>query len=85
VVSEACVRDYRDLVVPNPEVMMGKSVIAGTRVTVELILEELGAGETAEEILEAHPRLNEDSIRAALAFAADALRADVIYPVGPLP
>ena len=56
--------------------MMGKPVIAGTRITVELILQKLAAGETVERILEAHPRPNEDAVRAALAFAADALRAD---------
>ena len=65
----------------NPAVMMGKPVIAGTRITVELILEKLAAGETVDQILEAHPRLTPDSIRAALAFAAAALRADVVYPI----
>ena len=74
-------RDYQELVVSHPEVMMGKSVIAGTRITVELILEKLGAGETTEEILDAHPRLTEEGIRAALVFAAQALRADAVYPV----
>jgi uncharacterized protein (DUF433 family) len=61
--------------------MMGKPVIQGTRITVEMILEKLSAGETVEQILEAHPRLTEESIRAALAFAAQVLRADVVYPV----
>jgi uncharacterized protein (DUF433 family) len=79
------VRDYREIVVSNPGVMMGKPVIVGTRITVELILQKLAAGETVEQILEAHPRLNEDAVRAALAFAADALRADVIYPLEPTP
>ena len=74
-------RDYREMVVSNPGVMMGKPVIVGTRITVELILGKLAAGETVEQILDAHPRLNDDAVRAALAFAADALRADVIYPV----
>ena len=74
-------RDYRELIVSNPGVMMGKPVIAGTRITVELILEKLAAGETVEQLLEAHPRLTEDAVRAAFAFAADALRADVIYPL----
>ncbi len=74
-------RDYREMVVSNPGVMMGKPVIAGTRITVELILEKLAAGETVEQLLDAHPRLTEDAVRAALAFAADALRADVIYPL----
>ena len=59
---------------------MGKPVIAGTRVTVELILEKLAAGESAEQILEAHPRISREAIQAALAFAARALKADVVYP-----
>lgn len=46
--------------------MMGKPVVAGTRITVELILEKLAAGETAEQILKAHPRLTDEGIRAAL-------------------
>jgi len=78
-------RDYRGMVVSHPGVMMGKPVIAGTRVTVESILEKLAAGETVEEILDAHPRLNDDAVRAALAFAAGALRADVIYPLETVP
>jgi uncharacterized protein (DUF433 family) len=73
--------EKKELIVSDPEVMMGKPVIAGTRITVELILEKLAAGETAEEIIDAHPRLNEGAIRAALHFAAQALRADVTYPV----
>jgi uncharacterized protein (DUF433 family) len=61
--------------------MMGKPVVSGTRITVELILEKLAAGETAEQILQAHPRLTRDAISAALEFAARALRADVVYPI----
>ena len=66
----------------DPRVMMGKPVIAGTRVTVETIIEKLAAGETVEQIVEAHPRVTPEAVRAALAFAAEALRADVVYPVG---
>jgi len=69
------------LIVSDPKVMMGKPVVAGTRITVELILEKLAAGETVEQILSAHPRLSREAIQAALAFAKEALRADVIYPV----
>ena len=61
--------------------MMGKPVVAGTRITVELILEKLAAGETVEQILDAHPRLTKEAVLAALQFAADALKADVVYPV----
>ena len=50
----------------DPSVMMGKPVVAGTRITVELILEKLAAGETIEEIIQDHPRLTRESILAAL-------------------
>lgn len=69
------------LIVSDPKVMMGKPVVIGTRITVELILEKLAMGETPEQLLDAHPRLTRPAISAALAFAAEALRADVIYPM----
>ena len=62
------------LIQSDPKVMMGKPVVAGTRITVELILDKLAAGETAEEILESHPRLTREGILAALAYAAETLR-----------
>ena len=49
-------------IVSNPNVMMGKPVVVGTRITVELILEKLAAGETIEQILDAHPRLTREAI-----------------------
>jgi uncharacterized protein (DUF433 family) len=61
--------------------MAGKPVIAGTRITVELILERLGADESYDQLLEAYPRLTRQDILDAIAFAARALRADVIYPL----
>ncbi|MBI1786781.1 MAG: DUF433 domain-containing protein [Acidobacteria bacterium] len=72
--SEALIRS-------DPKIMMGKPTVAGTRITVELILEKLAAGETVDQILSEHPRLTPEGIRAAITFAAEALRADVVYPV----
>lgn len=69
-----------DLIQSDPDIMMGKPVIAGTRISVELILEKLAAGETIEQILEEHPRLSRDAVLAAISFASEALRADVVYP-----
>jgi uncharacterized protein (DUF433 family) len=71
----------RALIQSDPFIMMGKPVVAGTRITVELILEKLAAGKTIEQLLEAHPRLTREAVRATLAFAAEALRADVVYPL----
>jgi uncharacterized protein (DUF433 family) len=57
----------------NPDIMGGKPVVRGTRIPVELVLRKLGAGMTAEAIVEDHPRLTLDDIRAAQAFTADYL------------
>lgn len=65
----------------NPKIMMGKPVIKGTRITVELILEKLSAGETEEDILQSHPHITKNDIKAALAFAAQSLKGEKIYPI----
>ena len=71
---------HEELIQSNPKIMMGKPVIAGTRITVEHILEKLAVGETFEQILKAHPNLTEEAIFAALNFASKAIKADVVYP-----
>jgi len=53
------------MIASDPNVMMGKPVVAGTRVTVDLILEKLGGGEPIEALLESHPRLTRDGVLAA--------------------
>jgi uncharacterized protein (DUF433 family) len=62
-----------DRIVSDAEIMMGKPTIKGTRITVELILEELGQGLSVHEVLEAHPHLTREQVLAALQFAADYL------------
>ncbi len=64
----------------DPKIMMGKPTVAGTRITLESILEKLAAGETVEQIVTAHPRLTAEGVRAAIAFEAEVLRSDVVYP-----
>lgn len=64
---------YKSLISSDPNVIMGKPAIAGTRITVEHILEELAEGSTIEDLLSAYPRLTIDGINAALLFAADLL------------
>ena len=68
-------------IVANPDVMMGKPVVEGTRITVELILEKLSFGESVEQIVDAHPTLSTEGVLAALKYAVDVLRSDVVYPV----
>ena len=69
-----------ELIQSDPAVMMGKPVVAGTRITVESILEKLAAGETKDQILEVHPRLTREGVLAALSFAVRALRGDGVSP-----
>ena len=67
-------------IISDPRIMMGKPVISGTRITVENILERLGSGESIQQIIESYPHLSRESIYAAINFAAEAIKADVIYP-----
>jgi uncharacterized protein (DUF433 family) len=73
------------LIVSDPAVMMGKPVVAGTRVTVELILEKVVAGESVEQILASHPRLTRPAVLAAFGFGVRVLRADAVYPLAKQP
>ena len=62
----------------NPKVMLGKPVIRGTRIPVELILRKLSEGATETDLREAYPRLERQDIQAALAYAADSLARETI-------
>jgi len=62
----------------DPNVMMGKPVIRGTRITVELILRKLGEGATEADLLDAYPRLTREDIQAAMRYAADTLAHEEI-------
>ncbi len=65
----------------NPKVMVGKPVIRGTRIPVELILRLLGQGISEAEVLRQYPRLQEQDIRAALSYAASVLAHEDVYPI----
>jgi uncharacterized protein (DUF433 family) len=67
-----------DRIVSDPKVMFGKPVIRGSRITVELILRKLASGMTEQQILEHHPHLAIEDIRAAIAFAANHLAGEEI-------
>jgi uncharacterized protein (DUF433 family) len=72
----------------NPDVMRGKPVIRGTRVTVELLLRKLSEGATEGSLLESYPHLTRDDIKAAIAYAADTIAklkrpADSLGPRAP--
>lgn len=66
-------------IVVNPKIMLGKPVIKGTRLTVELVVEKLAYCETMEDLKKDYPFLSEDDIRAALLYAAKSLGHEEIY------
>ena len=62
-----------DRIEVNPKVMLGKPVIRGTRIPVELLLRKLGEGATEADLLDGYPGLTKEDIRAAMAYAADVM------------
>ena len=69
-----------DRISSNPKIMMGKPVIKGTRITVEVILRWLGKGMSIEELVDNYPGLTREDINAAQAFAAEYLADERILP-----
>ena len=65
----------------DPKVLVGKPVVKGTRIAVELVVELLAKGWTQEQILESYPNLTADDIRACLAYASEVLHSERVYPL----
>lgn len=72
---------FWDRIEINPQVMLGKPVIRGTRITVEIILKKLAQDIAIDEILADYPRLTREDIQAAIAYAASALGTDEMLPL----
>jgi len=68
--------DWRNHIVSDPEILVGKPIIKGTRLSVELIIGWLASGWTFEQVLDSYPHLTRDDILAALAFAAEMMREE---------
>lgn len=76
VVAEDSRMDWKGRITSNPEILMGKPVIKGTRISVELILGWLANGWSFDMIIEAYPHISRDDILAALAFAAEMMHEE---------
>jgi uncharacterized protein (DUF433 family) len=72
---------YQNRIIVDPKVMVGKPVIKGTRITVELILRLLAQGHTIEEILKAYPHLKKEDILAVLEYATEIIEEEKIFPL----
>jgi uncharacterized protein (DUF433 family) len=73
--------DWREHITVDPDVCHGKPCIKGTRVMVSVVLDNLAAGQTPEEIAESYPSVDREAVQAAIAYAADLARERVV----PLP
>lgn len=73
--------DAEDRITTDPDILSGKPVIQGTRISVEFILELLSSGMEADEVLEEYPQLERDDILAALDYAMRSLRHEEVYPL----
>jgi uncharacterized protein (DUF433 family) len=76
--------DYQRYFVRDPAICGGQPVIKGTRVTVRTVLASLAEGLTVDEIVREFPTLNEDAVRAVIAFAAVSAEEDLPVPAAPL-
>ena len=73
--------NWRERIASDPNILVGKPVIKGTRISVELILGWLANGWTYEQLLEAYPHITREDILAVLAFAAERLREEEYLPL----
>jgi uncharacterized protein (DUF433 family) len=69
-------------IVSDAKILMGKPCLAGTRISVELILDELGSGESIEDIVAGYPHITREGVLAAIRYAAEAVRKEVRKPTG---
>jgi len=72
---------YKERIISDPEIMLGKPVIKGTRIPVELILRKLSEGMKTEELLQAYPQLTKEDILACLEYSAEVIsKEEIIVP-----
>lgn len=73
--------DWRQRIVVDPQILVGKPVIKGTRISVELVIDLLARGYNAEQIVQQYDHLTAEDIRACLAYASDVLSSEKVYAV----
>jgi uncharacterized protein (DUF433 family) len=81
--TEPAVMDWHERITMNPEVLVGKPCIKGTRISVELVVGMLAHGATYEEILQDYGHITREDILACLAYASDVLRMEFVHPPEP--
>ena len=74
-------KNWNDNIETNPNILYGKPVIKGTRISVELLLEKMSNGQKFQEIIQNYPDLKEDDLFACMAYAASLLRNEITIPL----
>ena len=75
--------DWHDHVTVDPRILVGKPVVKGTRISVEMVIDLLAAGWTQQQILDSYPSLKADDVRACLAYASEILHSEKVFPLEP--
>jgi len=73
--------DWQERITVDPEVLVGKPIVKGTRISVEFVLDLLGRGWTIEQILREYDHLTPEDIQACLAYASDMMKSERVYLV----
>ncbi len=71
--------DWREYIQSNPEILSGRPVVIGTRLSVDFLLELFAAGWTEEQVFEGYPHLTKEALRAVFAFAAESAREERVF------
>lgn len=75
--------DWRDHISVDPQILVGKPLVRGTRISVELVIDLLAAGWTQQQVLESYPTLTAEGVRACLAYASEILHSEKVFPLEP--
>ncbi|HEU0140848.1 MAG TPA: DUF433 domain-containing protein [Bryobacteraceae bacterium] len=75
--------DWRDHIGVDPQILVGKPIVKGTRISVELVIDLLAAGWTEQQVLDSYPTLNANDVRACLAYASEILHSEKVFPLEP--
>jgi uncharacterized protein (DUF433 family) len=80
--KEGEIMDWKEHITVNPDILVGKPIIKGTRISVELLLDRFADGWSYDEILAAYPHISREQVQAAVAFAAELFKEDRFVAIG---
>lgn len=75
--------DWRDRIIVDPRILVGKPIVKGTRIAVAMVVDLLAAGWTPQQILDSYPTLSDADLRSCLAYASELLHSEQVYPLEP--